>query len=92
MTSVLTQSFSDVKFEIFKILLATHRNQDRVGSSISEEINHLIEVASEVTELFLESCDDERMTLEEYLKEYTLLLNQRSLTRKEQEELHNGNE
>jgi hypothetical protein len=91
MTSVLTQSFSDVKFEIFKILLATLRNGNDVGSSISEEINHLIEVASEITKQFLESCDDERMTLEEYLKEYTTLQNQRSLTMKEREELQNGN-
>lgn len=90
--SVLTKSLSDVKFEIFKILLATQRNKERVGFLISEEINHLIEVSSEVTELFLESCKDERITLEAYLKEYDLLLNQRSLTRKEQEELQNGNE
>lgn len=90
MTYVLTQSFSDVKFEIFKILLVNHRNRHH-GSSTNDEIGYLISSASEITKQFLESCDDERMTLEEYLKEYALLLNQRSLTMKEREELQNGN-
>jgi hypothetical protein len=89
--SVLTKSFSDVKFEIFKILLVNHKNRHH-GSSTNDEIGYLISSASEISKQFLESCDDKRMTLEEYLKEYTLLLNERSLTRKEQEELQNGNE
>jgi hypothetical protein len=86
--SVLTKSMSDIKFDIFKILL--EKEKRNLSSKII--IEEIITTSLLISEMFLESCSEDRESLYSYLHNYNLLLEKRSLTRKELEELKHGNE